>query len=92
MFSAGQSLHLVASFLDEHDEALQFIAENPHTPAVHPVTGDQSWNFSDGRYRIFFRCVEVASETTVYLLHVIDKKESNLDIYPGNKIPTYDEE
>ena len=92
IFSATNSLDSVESFLDEHDKALNFIGENPKTPAVHPVTGDQSWNFSDGRYRLFFRCVENQDGVTVYLTHLIDNKEVNLDVYPNNKIPTYDED
>jgi gamma-glutamylcysteine synthetase len=92
IYSAKNSLEVVESFLDEHDNALKFIGENPKTPAIHPVTGDQSWNFADGRYRLFFRCADVQGETRVYLLHLIDNKEVNLDVYPNNKIPTYDED
>ena len=69
-----------------------FLEQNPKTPAVHPVTGDQSWNFGDGRYRLFFKAVEKNSELTIYLIHLIDNREANIDVYPGNNIPTYDEE
>ena len=92
VFLTSDSTDAVESFLNEHDDALSFIGENPNTPAIHPVSGDQSWNFSNGRYRLFFRCIDSFGETRVYLLHLIDNKEANLDIYPGNKIPTYDED
>lgn len=92
IYAATASLDAIGSFLDEHDNALKFIGENPKTPAIHPVTGDQSWNFAEGRYRLFFRCVEDKDKISVYLLHLIDNKEVNLDVYPNNKIPTYDED
>ena len=92
IFSSASSLEQVSQFLDEHDRVLTFLQQNPKTPAIHPVTGDQSWVFSDGRYRLFFRAVESSSELTIYLLHLIDNREANIDVYPGNKIPTYDEE
>jgi hypothetical protein len=92
IFETTNSLNLIEKFLEEHDQTLNFIAQNPKTPAIHPVTGDQSWVFGDGRYRLFFRCIENKETITVYLTHLIDNKEINLDIYPENKIPTYDEE
>ena len=45
-----EDLKFVEEFLIEHDRALQFIEANPETPAIHPITGDQSWPFADGRY------------------------------------------
>lgn len=93
IFSSNDgSIELVERFLDEHDKALQFIQQNPDTPAIHPVTGDQSWVFGDGRYRIFFKAVQNRTDLVVYLIHLIDNRESNVEIHPGNKIPTYDEE
>ena len=92
IFSATESLESVEHFLAEHDQALQFVGENHKTPAIHPVTGDQSWVFGDGRYRLFFRCVSQEADILVHLTHIIDNKESNLDVYPNNKIPTYDED
>lgn len=92
VFGAAKSVEAVESFLDEHDRALKFIGENPNTPAIHPVTGDQSWNFGDGRYRLFFKCVESNGSLVIYFIHLIDNKEVNLAVYPRNKIPTYDEE
>ncbi|MBI4405165.1 MAG: hypothetical protein HY537_13470 [Deltaproteobacteria bacterium] len=86
------SLEHVEKFLAEHDRALTFIGQNPNTAAVHPVTGDQSWIFGDGRYRLFFKCVTRSGEPIVFLIHLIDNREANLDVYPANKIPTYEEE
>lgn len=91
-FEATGSIIFVESFLKEHDDALMFIGENPKTPAIHPVTGDQSWIFGNGRYRLFFRCIDNNNETIVSLTHLIDNKELNQNIYPSNKIPTYDED
>lgn len=92
IFLTTGSIKSVESFLDEHDQVLKFIADNPQSPAVHPVTGDQSWNFGSGRYRLFFRCVQAVNDLIIYLTHLIDNKEINLDIYPSNRIPTYDED
>ncbi len=92
IFSSTDSIETIEKFLEEHDRVLTFISQNPKTPAVHPVTGDQSWNFGDGRYRLFFKCIKKGSELFVYLTHLIDNKEANTDVYPTNKIPTYDEE
>jgi hypothetical protein len=91
IFLTTDQLEQVGKFLNEHDKALKFIEQNPKTPAVHPVTGDQSWVFGEGRYRLFFKCVFKGNELIVYLTHLIDNKELNTDIYPANKIPTYDE-
>jgi hypothetical protein len=92
VFDATDSIDAVERFTHEHEKALQFICENPKTPAVHPVTGDQSWNFGDGRYRMFFRCIGDDKDMILFLTHIIDNKEINPDVYPNNKIPTYDEE
>ena len=92
IFTTTGSLELVENFLDEHDQTLIFIRQNSKTPAVHPVTGDQSWIFGDGKYRLFFRCAEAGDNTTIYLMDLIDNRELNLQVYPGNRIPTYDEE
>lgn len=79
------------SFFDEHDKILEFIGANPSTPAKHPTTGDQSWPFSAGRYRIFFKAIENKnSELKIYLLHIIDNKQANRDVYPNNTLPTYE--
>ena len=92
IFASTSSFEQVSQFLDDHDRVLAFLEQNPKTSAIHPVTGDQSWVFNDGRYRLFFRAVELNSELMIYLLHLIDNREANIDVYPGNKIPTYDEE
>jgi hypothetical protein len=91
LLSTGDIDH-VGSFLDEHDQVLAFIDQNPHTPAIHPVTGDQSWVFGNGRYRLFFKAITKKTELVVYLTHVIDNRQANLEVYPQNTIPTYDEE
>jgi hypothetical protein len=92
IFASTGSIDLVEKFNLEHDQTLNFIEQNPKTPAVHPVTGDQSWVFCDGRYRLFFKCAEAKEDLVIYLTDIIDNKELNLQVYPENKIPTYDEE
>ena len=64
------------------------LSKIPLQHQLHPITGDQSWVFGDGRYRIFFNCSGAGSDLVVYLVHIIDNKELNKSIYPGNKIPT----
>ena len=91
ILESSESINAVSEFLDQHDKVLQFIEQNPTTAAAHPITGDQSWVFGDGRYRIFFKCSGVKSDLIIYLIHIIDNKELNKSIYPANKIPTYDE-
>lgn len=86
--SSGDSISAVESFLDEHDQVLAFLRQNPGTPAVHPLTGDQSWPFGDGRYRIFFKF----NNKKVNLLDLIDNRMANLKIYPSNSLPTYSED
>ena len=92
IFESSGSLEAVGKFLDEHDRALVFLAQNPETPAPHPATGDQSWVFSDGRYRLFFTVVSQTKESTIYLTHLIDNRQANLDVYPNNSMPTFDED
>ncbi|OFZ82328.1 MAG: hypothetical protein A2583_15440 [Bdellovibrionales bacterium RIFOXYD1_FULL_53_11] len=90
IFTTTANLEHVIRFVDEHDRVLTFIAHNPKTSATHPVTGDQSWVFGDGRYRIFFKLVpHSAEDTTVYLTHIIDNRQANLEVYPNNTMPTY---
>jgi hypothetical protein len=92
ILATTESLDFVTQFLDDHDKVLQFIENNPNTPAIHPVTEDQTWVFGDGRYRMFFRVARLNNELHIYLTHLIDNREANLAVYPDNKIPTYDEE
>lgn len=91
IFESTQDLAFVEHFLDEHDRVLAFIEHNPDTPAVHPKTGDQSWPFDDGRYRIFFRVFK-GETLTVYLADVIDNKRANLGLFPEHEMPTYHED
>jgi hypothetical protein len=91
IFDSTKQVELVDGFLKEHDEALLFVAENPKTPAVHPTTGDQSWIFGNGRYRFFFVVAQKEEELIVHLLHIIDNRQANLEIYPDNSLPTYEE-
>jgi hypothetical protein len=51
ILETSDSIDVVSIFLDQHDNVLRFIEQNPTTAATHPTTGDQSWLFSDGRYR-----------------------------------------
>ena len=53
--SSGKNFLAMDAFLTDHDRVLDFLKENPTTPAPHPQTGDQSWPFGDGRYRLFFK-------------------------------------
>jgi len=86
--SSQKSVAAMDAFLTEHDKALEFLKQNPNTPAPHPQTGDQSWPFADGRYRIFFKF----NGKDIELLDLIDNRMSNLKIYPNNVLPTYNED
>lgn len=93
IFESTGNLESVNHFLDELDRVILFISHNPNTPAAHPVTGDQSWVMSDGRYRLFFKVVmPVSGDVTLFITHIIDNKQINLDVYPNNTLPTYEEE
>ncbi len=92
ILESSESIDSVSYFLDQHDKVLQFIEQNPTTASPHPITGDQTWVFDEGRYRIFFKCNGSGATLIINLLHIIDNKELNQSIYPGNKIPTYDED
>lgn len=86
--SSEKNIEVLEAFLTSHDEILEFLKSNPTTPAVHPQTGDQSWPFGDGRYRLFFKY----DGKNINLLDLIDNRMSNLKVYPNNSLPTYDEE
>ena len=62
------------AFLTAHDTTLEFLKQNPTTPAPHLQTGDQSWPFADGRYRIFFKF-------NGKVIDIKDYEEKNLDIF-----------
>ncbi len=89
IFDQTQSFEELEQFHAEHDRVKDFIKQNPSTPAPHPNTGDQSWPFSNGRYRLFFKVVK-GEETVIYLLDVIDNRMLNKDVYPHNSMPTYE--
>lgn len=40
--STLENFDSVQEFLTDHDNVLDFLKENPNTPAIHPKTGDQS--------------------------------------------------
>ena len=86
--SSGNSFLAMDSFLTAHDQTLEFLKDNPTTPAIHPQTGDQSWLFSEGRYRLFYKFVN----NKINLIDLIDNRMSNLKIYPNNLLPTYSED
>ena len=86
--SSDKNYAAVDAFLTEHDRILEFIRNNPTTPAPHPQPGDQSWPFGDGRYRIFFKF----NGEKIDLFDLIDNRMSNLKIYPKNSLPTYHED
>ena len=90
IFASSHDVESVELFLKDHDKVLQFLLENPETPAVHPVTGDQSWVFGEGRYRVFFRVILSGRTSGIYMLHIIDNRAANRSVYPGNSIPTYE--
>ena len=93
IFKSTGKIEMVERVLNELDRVVGFIINNPVTPAPHPVTGDQSWVMGEGRYRLFFRAVsKEGEETTIFLLHIIDNRQLNRDVYPGNTLPTYEEE
>lgn len=86
--SSGKNILAMEAFLTAHDNVLEFLKDNPTTPAPHPQTGDQSWPFGDGRYRLFFKY----NGKDIELLDLIDNRMSNLKIYPNNVLPTYNED
>ncbi len=92
ILQVAESIDKVSEFLDQHDQVLRFIEQNPTTAAAHPTTGDQSWIFCEGRYRIFYKCIDSKNSLIIYLIHIIDNIELNKNIYPENKFPTYDED
>jgi hypothetical protein len=89
IFEQTKSIENLEKFHEEHERVKEFIKQNPQTPAPHPNTGDQSWPFSNGRYRLFFKLVK-REEGIVYLLDVIDNRMVNTQVYPNNSMPTYE--
>lgn len=89
ILESTESIELVEKFLDELDQTLEFTSQNPKAPAIHSTTGDQSWVFSDGRYRLFFKATGEDDALQVFLLHIIENREANLKVYPEHNLPTY---
>jgi hypothetical protein len=86
IFETTQDVRFVDQFLNEHDHTLAFIAKNPETPPLHPETGDRSWVTSSGQYRIFY----LPTPDAISLTDIIDNRRANLNVYPGNSMPTFD--
>ncbi|RZF20648.1 hypothetical protein DAY19_11730 [Halobacteriovorax vibrionivorans] len=89
IFNLNNLVYDVEQFHSEHDRVKDFIKQNPTTPAPHPLTGDQSWPFANGRYRIFFKFLTTKNSKLIYLLDIIDNRMLNDKYYPHNSIPTY---
>lgn len=85
IFEQTGSIKELQKFHAEHDRVIEFIKQNPTTPAPHPNTGDQSWPFSNGRYRLFFKY----GKNQVFLLDLIDNRMVNIEVYPLNSVPSY---
>lgn len=93
IFDSVGTIEAVGRFLDEHDRVLAFLANNPKTPGPHPETGDQSWVFGEGRYRLFFQSVtHPKHDFKIYLTHIIDNRQLNQKVYPENSMPTFSED
>jgi hypothetical protein len=90
IFDCTSSVDEIKKFHTEHERVKEFIKQNPYTPAPHPNTGDQSWPFGNGNYRLFFKAVKSDEQVILYLLDVIDNRMLNKAYYPSNSIPTYD--
>ncbi len=86
--SSGKNFLALENFLTAHEKVLEFLKKNPTTPTRHPQTGDQSWPFGDGRYRLFLKY----NGSDIFLLDLIDNRMSNSRIYSNNVLPTYDED
>jgi mRNA-degrading endonuclease RelE of RelBE toxin-antitoxin system len=89
IFDCTSNVDEIKKFHTEHERIKEFIKQNPNTPAPHPNTGDQSWPFSNGNYRLFFKVVKSDEEVILYLLDVIDNRILNKSYYPNNSIPSY---
>lgn len=93
IFESTTEVRAVEQFLSEHDRVLIFLGNNPGTPPPHPEAGDQSWPFAGGRYRVFFKSMLAEKgEVTLYMTHIIDNRMANAPVYPGNKMPSVDED
>ena len=92
IFDCTSSVEEIKKFHNEHERVKEFIKQNPSTPAPHPNTGDQSWPFANGNYRLFFKAVKSGDSLTIYLLDVIDNRMLNKSYYPNNSMPVYDVE
>lgn len=90
--TSDKNISVIEKFLDEHERMQIFVKENPYIPAPHPSTGDQSWPFGSGRYRVFFKVVETGTQTIIYFLDLIDNRMLNNKVYPNNSMPAYDVE
>lgn len=90
IFHSTGDIRLAERFLDEHDQALTFVANNPEAAAFHAETGDRSWLFGNGKYRLFFLVDPNRVNTLILLTDIIDNRQINLNIYPGNSLPTFD--
>jgi hypothetical protein len=86
--SSGNNMLAMEAFFASHDSILEFLKQNPTTPPRHPQTGDQSWPFGDGRYRLFFKF----KGKDIELLDLIDNRMSNFKVYPNNVLPTYNDD
>lgn len=86
IFNVRGEITDVEKFLDELQAITIFIRSNPNTPSIDPKTGDHSWPFGDGKYRIFYTVLD----DTVFLTDIIANKAANLDRYPEHKIDDED--
>ena len=86
IFSQRQRVEDVERFLDQIEHVTEFVRNNPKTPALDPKTGDRSWPFGEGDYRLYFANQETNDEVIVLLSDVDASKAANLDRYPEHEI------
>lgn len=93
--SSLQDPRAYSNFVDEYDETLKFIGENPTTPPTEALTGQQTWNFINSRrYRLYFysQISPSTGEVTIFLAEIIPNQSEKSMIYPRTDIPTYRED
>ena len=86
IFNTRKELSDLDKFLDQLSTVIEFIRNNPTTPNAEEKTGDRTWPFGEGKFRIFYLVSNTTDGIEVLLTDIDANKAANLDRFPDHKI------
>ena len=90
IFNQREEISDLEKFLNQFSSVIEFIRLNPFTPSTDHKTGDRTWPFNDGKYRLFYSVIERKEHIEVLLTDIDANQAANLDRFPEHQISDED--